>query len=407
VNLNQTTARLYYQDSYLREFDARIVARQNVADRPAVALDRTAFYPTGGGQPYDTGTLRPRGVTEKGIPVVDVIADDGLVWHVLGAALPGDAVVGALDWSRRLDHMQQHTGQHVLSQAFSQALGAETVAFHLGAASSTIDLNRVDLGPEDLAAAEAVANAVIDDARPVTAAFYDQTALDQVPLRKPPKVTGQIRVVQVAGYDWSACGGTHVANTAQIGLIKVVGTERRGPETRVTFLCGGRARAGYARLTALADGLVARFTTSQDELLVAVDRLLAEGKALRRELGELEAAWVVSTASALWADARPAGDRRLIAVAVDYPVERAKRVAQALRARPGAVIFVGVKGERPQLIFTRGDDVSINAGDLLRTAVAAGGGRGGGRPDWAQGGVPTDAALDVALAAATRALGEA
>jgi len=404
----QTTERLYYLDSTLREFAGRVVARQELAGRPAVALDRSAFYPTGGGQPHDTGALRPRGAPEGVVHVVDVIADDGLVWHVLDAPLPADDVVGALDWARRLDHMQQHTGQHVLSQAFVQTRDAETVAFHLGVNTSTIDLNRVDLGPDDLAAteaaAEAVANAVIDEARPVTATFYDEAALDQVPLRKPPKVSGQIRVVQVAGYDWSACGGTHVSNTAQIGLIKIIGTERRGPETRVTFLCGGRARADYARLTTLADGLVARFTTSQDELLAAVDRLLAEGKAVRRELGELEAAWVASTADALWAAARPAGDRRVIAVAVDYSVERAKRVAQALRGRPGAVVVVGVRGERPQLICTRADDVTLDAGDLLRTAVTVGGGRGGGRPDWAQGGVPTDAALDVALAAAARSL---
>jgi len=403
----QTTERLYYQDPNLCEFVGRVIARQELGGRPAVALDRSVFYPTGGGQPYDTGTLSPRGAAAGAVHVVDVIAEDGLVWHVLDAALPADDVVGALDWPRRFDHMQQHTGQHVLSQAFVQTRDAETVAFHLGVNYSTIDLNRVDLGPEDLAATEAAANAVIDEARPVTATFYAEAALDQVPLRKPPQVSGQIRVVQVDGYDWSACGGTHVVNTAQIGLIKIVGTERRGPETRVTFLCGGRARADYARLTALAEGLVARFTTGQDELLEAVDRLLAEGKAVRRELGELEAAWVASTASALWADARPAGDRRVITVAVDYPVERAKRVAQALRGRPGAVVLLGIRGERPQLICTRADDVTLNAGELLRAAVTAGGGRGGGRPEWAQGGVPTNAALEAALEAATRALGAA
>ena len=145
----QTTERLYYQDPNLCEFVGRVVARQKLGGRPAVALDRTTFYPTGGGQPHDTGALRPRGAPEGVVHVVDVIADDGLVWHVLDAPLPADDVVGALDWARRLDHMQQHTGQHVLSQAFVQTRDAETVAFHLGVNTSTIDLNRVDLRPAD------------------------------------------------------------------------------------------------------------------------------------------------------------------------------------------------------------------------------------------------------------------
>ena len=243
-----STERLYIQDPYLREFTAHVVGRQVSGGKPAVALDRTAFYPTGGGQPNDRGTL-------DGVPVLDVIVEDGIVWHVLAAELPGDEVRGILDWSRRFDHMQQHTGQHILSQAFVVTCDAETVAFHMGADASTIDLGRADLGPDALAAAEAAANAVIDAAYPVTATFVTQDELAQLPLRKPPKVTEAIRVVQVAGFDWSACGGTHVANSSQVGLVKIAGVERRGAELRVTFLCGGRARADYARLQALASGL--------------------------------------------------------------------------------------------------------------------------------------------------------
>lgn len=387
-----TSERLYYADPHLREFSAHVVARRELAGRPAVALDRTAFYPTGGGQPNDVGTL-------NGVGVLDVASDDGLVWHVTEGVLADDVVAGAVDWARRFDHMQQHTGQHILSQAFIETCEAETVGFHLGATYSTIDLSRTDVTAETLAAAEAVANGVIDRALPVTAAFFSQADLAQLPLRKPPKVAEDIRIVQVAGFDWSACGGTHVANTAQIGLIKIVATERRGPETRITFLCGRRARADYARLQALAQGLAARFTTAQDELLDAVDRRAAEMQALRKELSDLEGQWVDSTAEALWATAAVHDSWRIVALLVDYPFERAKRVAQVLRSRPGAVVILGVRGERPQLICTRSDGVSLNAGDLLRIAVAAGGGRGGGRPDWAQGGVPTGEGLNAALAA--------
>ena len=296
--------------------------------------------------------------------------------------------------------MQQHTGQHILSQAFVVTCDAETIAFHMGVDTSTIDLGRADLRSDALAAAEAAANAVIDAVLPVTATFVTQEELAQLPLRKPPKVTESIRVVQVAGFDWSACGGTHVANSSQVGLVKIVGVERRGGELRVTFLCGGRARADYARLQALGSGLAVRFTCAQDEVPAAVERLSAENRTIRKDLADLEAQWVEATAATWWSAAPTKGEQRVIARAVDVPVERAKKLAQALRVCSGAIVMLGVLGERPQLLFTRADDVSLNMGDLLRTAATAGGGRGGGRPDWAQGGVPSNEALNVALDAA-------
>ncbi|MCX7670919.1 MAG: alanyl-tRNA editing protein [Anaerolineae bacterium] len=391
------TERLYYQDAYCREFTARVMAQREVNGRPAVALDRTAFYPTGGGQPHDTGTL-------NGVPVTDVFAEDGAVWHVLEGDLPDGEVAGVLDWARRFDHMQQHTGQHVLSQAFVVCCHAETVAFHLGAAASTIDLNRTDLDADALAAVEAMANAVIDDARPVTATFVTPEELARLPLRKPPKVNEAIRIVQVAGFDWSACGGTHVADSAQIGLIKIVGTERRGSELRVSFLCGRRARADYGRLQALASGLAARFTCSQNEVPAAVERLIREQQGTRKALEELEAQWADATAAAWWAESTPGVGYRIIARALDAPLERVKALAQALRARPGTVALLAARGERPQLLFTRSDDLALHMGELMRAAAAAAGGRGGGRPDWAQGGTPTNDGLATALAAATNAL---
>jgi len=191
-----------------------------------------------------------------------------------------------------------------------------------------------------------------------------------------------------------------VANTAEVGLIKVTATERRGPELRVTLLCGRRARRDYARLSELASGLAARFTVAQDEVPAAVERLAAEQRALRSELADLESAWVASTANALWASATLTGELRVVAHVLAPPVDRAKLVAQALRSRAGVVVFLGIRGERPQLVFTRADDVALDAGTLLRAAVTAVGGKGGGRPDWAQGGAPDDAALEAAVALA-------
>jgi alanyl-tRNA synthetase len=392
------TDRLYYADPYLVRFTAQVIStRAGGGGRTAVALDRTAFYPTGGGQPHDTGALAGR-------IVVGVEIEDGLVWHTLEGAAPSGEVAGVVDWPRRFDHMQQHTGQHVLSQAFIAQCDAETVAFHLGAASSTIDLHRTDLSPGDVARAEDAANALIDAARPVTAAFVDDAELARLPLRKPPAVTGQIRIVQVQDFDWSACGGTHVVNTSQIGLIKITGLERRGPELRVSFLCGQRARRDYARLHELASGLAARFTIGQDEVPAAVERLAGEQRALRKTVEELEAAWVETQAEALWAGASPAGAWRLAVAALDAPPERVRQVGQALRARRGAVALLGARGARPQIVFARADDVTLDIGALLRTAVTGVGGKGGGRPDWAQGGAPDDVALETALRAAEAAV---
>jgi len=400
------TERLFYTDPFQREFSARVIARREMAGQPAVALDCTAFYPTGGGQPHDTGSLLPvtRTFAAAVVSVTDVVAEDGLIWHILSAPLAGDEITGALDWPRRFDHMQQHTGQHVLSQAFIVTCDAETVGFHLGAASSTIDLNRSDLDADALVRVEAAANAIVEAARVVSPTFVTPEALAGIPLRKPPKVTEDIRIVEVAGFDWSACGGTHVANTSQVGLIKITATERRGGELRVSFLCGGRARADYARLQTLAQGLVARLSTSQDELIEAVERRAAETQALRKDLAELEGQWIEATAAALWSAADDRGPVRVVAGAFDYPFERTKRIVQALRTRPGAAVLLGVRGERPQLVFARADGVALDVGALLRTAVAAGGGRGGGRPDFAQGGVPTNEGLDAALQAALLAL---
>ena len=206
------------------------------------SIARCSTRPAAANRTTPAAFARLHGTAEAtDVSVTDVMSEDGLIWHILSAPLAADDVTGALDWPRRFDHMQQHTGQHILSQAFVRACDAETVAFHLGATSSTIDLSRIDLSADALARVEAAANAIIDAALVVRPTFVAPETLANIPLRKPPKVTEDIRIVEVAGFDWSACGGMHVANTAQVGLIKITATERRGSELRVSFLCGGRA----------------------------------------------------------------------------------------------------------------------------------------------------------------------
>jgi len=237
------TLRLYYTDPSLQAFDAVVVGVERRDDRLLVTLDRTAFYPTSGGQPFDTGTL-------GGLRVIDVIdADDASIAHVLNLEPgtwnveqwnPGVAVHGLVDWPRRLDHMQQHTGQHVLSAAFDRLFGVRTVSFHLGAAVSTIDLAR-ELTPVEIAAGETEANRIVWEDRPVGVRFATAEEAAQLPLRKESGREGTLRLIDVDGFDLSACGGTHVARTGAIGVIAVASWERFKGGQRIEFLCGGRA----------------------------------------------------------------------------------------------------------------------------------------------------------------------
>ena len=239
------TLRLYYTEPWRRDFDADVlsVEPEPSTGRLRVRLNRTAFYPTSGGQPHDMGTLGEA-------RVVDVIDDEetGDVVHVVEGRLePGAAVTGVIDWERRFDHMQQHSGQHALSAAFVRTANVATVSFHLGDATSTIDLAR-EVTAGEIAGAERAANEVVWDNRPVAIRFVSDEEAEKLPLRKPPVRTGQLRLIEIQDWDLSACGGTHVSRTGQIGVIAVRQDERVRGSTRVSFLCGGRALDGFRSL---------------------------------------------------------------------------------------------------------------------------------------------------------------
>ena len=259
------TERLYYREPSLRAFDATVVGVDRKDDRTLVRLDRTAFYPTSGGQPFDTGTISVVGTSEEGgsAHVLDVFDEteeqESSVIHVVdGDQLRvGQQVHGDIDWTRRFDHMQQHTGQHVLSAAFDTLFKARTASFHMGADVSTIDLE-ANLTPGQIEAAEREANRVVWEDRTVAIRFVtgDEAAL--LPLRKPPKKSGTLRLIAVEAFDLSACGGTHVARTGEIGLIAIGGWERFKGGLRVEFLCGGRALSRFRSLRDTACGIRSR-----------------------------------------------------------------------------------------------------------------------------------------------------
>ncbi|MBC7249052.1 MAG: hypothetical protein H5T62_02115 [Anaerolineae bacterium] len=395
-------ARLYYTDAYLRAFEAQVIERLAWEGRPAVVLDRTAFYPTSGGQPHDTGDL-------NGVRVVDVVEreTDGAIVHVLEGELPGDNVHGQINWARRFDHMQQHTGQHILSQAFIAALEAETVGFHLGADMSTIDLNRAPLSEEQLAQAETLANEVVFDNKPVHTRFVDKDALAKLPLRKPPQVSGPIRIVEVEGFDWSPCGGTHCRRTGEVGVIKIVRVERRGAETRVHFLCGQRALADYRRKNHLVLDLAARFSVGDWELSDAVERLSEEARLARKQVRALQEQLLEYEAAALLAGAETlAGARVIRRVYADRGIEDIRHLAQRLTAEPNVIALLGCgnAGNKAQFVFARSADLPHDMNALLRLACKTVGGGGGGRPNFAQGGGPDGARVAEALEVAWQQL---
>jgi alanyl-tRNA synthetase len=383
------TERLYYTDPYLREFDATLLDTVSHDGKTALVLDRTAFYPTSGGQPHDVGFFHD-------VRVLDVVdADDGRILHIVDRAPSTTALHGVIDWTRRFDHMQQHTGQHVLSAAFDRGLGARTESFHLGVEASTIDLSR-ELTAAEIARAEDEANRVIWEDRPIAIRFADPGEASALKLRKESKREGTLRLIEVKDFDLSACGGTHVARTGAIGVIVIAATERFRGGSRVTFLCGGRALAGYRSLRDVVEQSGRILSVGGAELAGAVERQQAEGKELRRHLKDFQAKLAAQEADAL-ADASTAvGLVRLASATLPgWDANGLKTIAARIAERPGHVaILVGGPAPAP-IVVARAADVRLDAGAVLRSLVERHGGKGGGRPELAQGGGIAAPAADV------------
>jgi alanyl-tRNA synthetase len=383
------TERLYYTDAYLRAFDATVTGRADGGRR--VYLDRTAFYPTSGGQPCDTGRL-------GGVAVVDVVDEGGRIAHLLASPVEGDRLEGEVDWPRRFDHMQQHTGQHLLSAVIAERFGHSTVSVHFGREISTLDLDTGGLSHDQVVEAEARANVAVAENRPVRVSFEDAASAEG--LRKPSDREGALRIVTIDGLDRSACGGTHVRATGEIGPIAIRKVERVKQLARLEFLCGGRAvRRARADADVLAS-LAAAHSASPDELPSLLEAQRAElktGAAARRELEETVAGCRARELyAAAAADTR--GRRVTIVWEPQGPLERLRALAQAYGALAGG-LFVGVVEEPPGLIVAAAGDSGVDAGRALKAALAANGGRGGGSPRVAQGTVNDRVALDAVVAA--------
>jgi len=397
------TDRLYYNDPYLREFEATVTGVERAGDRLRVALDRTAFYPTSGGQPFDTGTLGR-------LRVIDVVDDNGgTIAHVVenGALEVGDPVHGAIDWPRRFDHMQQHTGQHVLSAAFEHLFQVRTLSFHLGVAASTIDLAR-EMAADEIAAAEGEANRIVWEDRPVAIRYASGEEAAALKLRKEPVRRGTLRLVEVEGFDLSACGGTHVARTGAIGVIAAGAWERFKGGQRIEFLCGGRALERFRRMRDAVAAGVRLLSVTPEDLAASIERLLADVReqkraldGLKRELAEHRAAALAESARAETHNGR---EVNVILRAIDADADELKALAAHVTSSPGFVAVLLSTSRPARAVVARSADLPIAANQLLAALTSRFGGRGGGRPDFAQGGGLDGPSAEI-LAAAAEHLG--
>ncbi len=382
------TERLYYTDAYCTRFTATVVDATDGGTR--VYLDRSAFYPTSGGQPFDLGTL-------GGVAVRDVVDEEDRVAHLLAAPLaPGTAVEGEVDWARRFDLMQQHTAQHLLSAVFADRHGWPTVSVHFGDASATLDLDVGQVDAAVLREAERQANAIVTENRPVEVSFED--AATATGLRKASGRTGTLRIVSITGLDRSACGGTHVRHTGEIGVILLRKVERVKKQVRVEFLAGGRAVQRARQDQELLATLAAGFSAGAEEVPALVEgqrAQLKEAEALRRTLVDQLAGYRLRE---LHAGATPdAGGVRRITYAAQ-PGDDLRALGQAATQLAGTV-FLATSEAPPTILLATSADSGVDAGALLKAALGVAGGRGGGSPRLAQGTVPDAAAL-----AAVRAL---
>jgi alanyl-tRNA synthetase len=382
------TERLYYHNSFLHNFEARIVESVQRDGRAAVVLDRTAFYPTSGGQVYDTGKFILENAAE--IPVTEVAEDeDGRIFHFVSAPVgEHQNVRGLIDSARRRDHMQQHSGQHVLSAAFVSLFDALTVSFHMGTESCTIDLAVKQLSGAQVAEAEKLANEVVIEDRRVSIRFVSLEEARQLNLRKlPPKQTGQLRLIDISGFDLTACGGTHVQSTGQIGAILLRKIEKVKQGIRVEFVCGLRAvttaRQDYATLTEAAGLFSSHIRELPQQIQKSIQEIKSSGKVQHRLLEEL--AGFSAEHLLLQATGTP---RVIVSVFPDRDAGFIKLLAQKLTVYEDVIALLASGSGQPALVFAQSAGMKSNMGQLMKDAMAKLGGRGGGTADIAQGGLP-------------------
>jgi alanyl-tRNA synthetase len=401
------TERLYYHDSHLLEFDARVV---DVSERDdgaiGVMLDRTAFYPTGGGQPNDMGMLGDARVVD----CIDLAAEG--VLHVVQGAVPqlGDTVHGSIDPLRRLDHLQQHTGQHILSAAFVRLFDASTRSFRVLVHECEIDVELADSTDNKIEQAVDLANQTIWKNLPIAVREVTTEEAASLPLRKEPSREGELRLIEISEFDLTPCGGTHASATGEVGVIAVRGWERAKGLTRIQFMAGIRVLNDYRKTNRTCTATAALFSAGREDSPALVAKLIDDNKQLTRRVRELdqiacrvEAEEMLRTTTS---DGSTQTSPSIISKIFDgRDAESLKHLALALIAQLNVIALLGSNdGDTARLVFARSSDAAGDMNSLMRKACEMIDGRGGGKPDMAQGGGKNVAALEDALQNALRSL---
>ncbi len=377
------TERLYYSDSYLSRFQANILGVTTLGETSLVYLDRSAFYPTSGGQPHDAGSINGRQVLE-----VSEAQDGGMIHRVSGAIDPGTADC-QIDWVRRFDHMQQHTGQHILSQAFLTVAHANTVGFHLGADYATIDLDCERLSAEKVCQAEDLANSIVQRNGEVEIRTVGAENAAELGLRKESRREGPLRIIEVKGFDVSACGGTHVRRTGEIGIIAVRKLERVNRQLRVEFFCGNRVLASYREMVSVLDLSARKFSAAWPELPARIEKSIEENGELRKKLQDKNRQLAGALARQLYAEsARGATDRPSLIKRLfeGEDLDFLKLIAQAATTFGPCLVLLGNQSEQAQLVLSQHESLNYDLRAWISEGCKRLEGRGGGTRTFVQGG---------------------
>ncbi|MGM9921263.1 MAG: DHHA1 domain-containing protein [Bhargavaea sp.] len=388
--------RLYYKDPYRTAFKSNVV-REGVEDgRPFAVLENTVFYPTGGGQPHDTGKL-------NGIRVTDVEEKDGEIRHYVEVPLNALIVSGKIDWTRRHDHMQQHTGQHILTAAFIETAGCPTVSFHLGRETVSIDLDTEHLIDEQLDAAEKRANEIIMENREIETRWVTEGELDHSRLRKAVAVEEEIRLVIIPDYDYNGCGGTHPYSTGEVGQLKILGMERMKKKTRVHFVCGNRVLEQLGKKNQVLKEAMGMLSVPEEETAEAIRRLLNANRTLEKRLQEAEDRLLEAEAQSLIS-----GGRLVKAAFSDRPIADLQKLGRAaVAAREDVIVLLAVRnGSKLQFVAARGSEAGYSMKQVASAALEATGGKGGGSDAFVQGGGDTSLTAEELLAIMAASIGE-
>lgn len=394
------TERLYYEDSYLKEFKAKVLKKIKIDNRPAVVLDETAFYPTSGGQPYDKGVIQD-------VPVVEVVEDNDEMIHILKEELNekiNSRVVGKIDWNRRFDHMQQHSGQHILSAAFEKLWNADTVSFYLGDEICTLDIMKDNITSEEVKKAEILSNDIVLENKPIKVYFVNQERANELNLRKIPPQKEDIRIVEIKDFDICACCGTHCGTTGEVGLIKILKWEKRGVKIRLDFICGKRSLKDYYWKNELIKNISNKLTIKDTELGETVERMLEERKETRKELREFKEKLQEYEAKRLIDESsiRDDGIRIINKVFEEKNFQEARGLVQKIiNLNDSVVVLAGIKnkgeGEGAKILFACSRVLEYDMNGLIRETGKFIEGRGGGAPNFAQAGGKKTEGIEDAL----------